>query len=231
MSKGRRRCCTLARRFRLRRASKRRAPAQPAVHRLRVDHLEVFVGRRQLLKVRARDVRLRRSARAPHRTFATECYAARVCHGELLPVAGRKILCWHFAPMAETTHTSGGRLSALPRPEAYRGSGGGVYHGVRRWLKRSDPRAATGDTAHRRCVAADRTGQTACSRKRHCHFAIVASDAAQQKPGTKQQKLSTCKDSRSPVGTSTTSTKVLPPERHTRRDMVQGRKDRQHLRP
>ena len=52
-------------------------------------------------------------------------------HGELLPITSRKILCWHFAPMAETTHTSGSRLSALPCPQVYRGSGDCVYQGVR----------------------------------------------------------------------------------------------------
>ena len=55
----------------------------------------------------------------------------RVRHGELLPITSRKILCWHFAPMAETTHTSGSRLSALPCPQVYRGSGDCVYQGVR----------------------------------------------------------------------------------------------------
>ena len=33
--------------------------------------------------------------------------------------------------MAETTHTSGSRLSALPCPQVYRGSGDCVYQGVR----------------------------------------------------------------------------------------------------
>ena len=92
--------------------------------------LSVATGR-QLLRVRARDVRLQRSARVPQKTFATECPTARVRHGELLPITSRKIMCWHFAPMAETTHTSGSRLSALLCLQVYRGSGDWVYRGVR----------------------------------------------------------------------------------------------------
>ena len=129
--------------------------------------------------------------------------------------------CAGTSPQWQRQHTSGRPLSALPRPWVDRGSCGCVYHGVRRWLKRSDPRAAAGDTAHRRCVAADHTGQTTCSRKRHCHFAIIARDAAQQEePGTKQQKLSMC-NSLSTVITSTVSLKVLPRERHTTKHRMQ----------
>ena len=163
-----------------------------------------------------------RGLRALHRGRSRRSALLLACAMESFCQSLAERFCAGTSPQWQRQHTSGRPLSALPRPWVDRGSCGGPYKNVRRWLKRSDPRAAAGDTAHRRCVAADHTGQTTCSRKRHCHFATVGSDAAQQEePGTKQQKLSTYSGSLSTVITSTVSLKVLPRERYTTKHRMQ----------